>query len=296
MTSIETTQSDQIRTVFFVSDRTGLTAESYGKCLLAQFPELEFETITLAFVDTTDKANEARDKINQASADSEIEPIVFSTLVIDAEQAIVESANATVISLFHSFLGSLENVFGMPATHKQGASRISYSDRTYQRRLDAIDFSLVHDDGVRPDQYEDADVILAGVSRCGKTPTSLYLAMNFSLKVANYPLTPEDMKSDELPQCLQDNAHKLIGLTIKPVPLSRIRRQRRPHNDYSSLEICQSELEKALMMFEKVNVPVFDTTDTSIEEISSRVVRALGLARERVRQSTLMFNTQNKTR
>jgi len=175
-------------------------------------------------------------------------------------------------------------------------SRIAFSDTTYQRRLDAIDFALTHDDGVRPDHYNDADVILAGVSRCGKTPTSLYLAMNFSLKVANYPLTPEDLSSDELPQCLLDNIDKLVGLTIKPVPLSRIRRQRRPGSEYASLEICQAELTQAQAMFDKAGIAVFETTDTSIEEISSRVVRALGLGRERVRESVLMFNKSIKAR
>lgn len=296
MVDIEKHQSDQLRKVFFVSDRTGLTAESYGKCLLAQFPDIEFETVTLAFVDTVEKAQHAQEQINTASKESMLEPVVFSTLVNDDEQSIIESADACVISLFHSFIGSLESFFGVESSHKQGVSRISFSDTTYQRRLDAIDFSLVHDDGVRIDHYDEADVILAGVSRCGKTPTSLYLAMNFSLKVANYPLTPEDMESDELPQCLQENLHKLVGLTIKPVPLSRIRRQRRPDSDYSSLEICQAELQKAQSMFEKSGIPVFETTDTSIEEISSRVVRALGLGRERVRESVLMFNKTIKAR
>lgn len=252
--------------------------------------------MTLAFVDTVEKAQHAQDQINAASQESMLEPVVFSTLVNDDEQSIIESADACVISLFHSFIGSLESFFGAESSHKQGVSRISFSDTTYQRRLDAIDFSLVHDDGVRIDHYEEADVILAGVSRCGKTPTSLYLAMNFSLKVANYPLTPEDMESDELPECLQKNSDKLVGLTIKPVPLSRIRRQRRPDSDYSSLEICQAELSKAQSMFEKAGIPVFETTDTSIEEISSRVVRALGLGRERVRESVLMFNKTIKAR
>lgn len=290
MENAETLNSDQIRRVFFVSDRTGLTAESYGKCLLAQFPDVEFEASTLAFVDTAEKARQARDQINEISMQCRHQPIVFSTLVHNEAQYIIESADACVISLFHSFIGSLERFFGIESSQKQGVSRISFSDTTYQKRLDAIDFALTHDDGIRPDQYQEADVILAGVSRCGKTPTSLYLAMNFSLKVANYPLTPEDLGADELPACLQENTHKLVGLTIKPVPLSRIRRQRRPDSDYSSLEICQAELQKAQSMFDKAGIPVFETTDTSIEEISSRVVRALGLVRERVRESTLIFN------
>jgi hypothetical protein len=288
--------NSEVRNVFFVSDRTGLTAESYGKCLLAQFPDIEFETITLAFVDTTEKAEDARAQINALSAESEFQPFVFSTLVNDEAQFIIESCDGYVISLFHSFIGSMENFLGMQSSQKQGVSRISISDTTYQRRLDAIDYALTHDDGIRPDQYEEADVILVGVSRCGKTPTSLYLAMNFSLKVANYPLTVEDLEAEELPDYLKIHQHKLAGLTIKPVPLSRIRRQRRPDSNYSSLEICQAELNKAMSMFEKVDIPVFDTTNTSIEEISSRVVRALGLARERIRESTITFNKSKKTR
>ncbi|WP_430009259.1 pyruvate, water dikinase regulatory protein [Methylophaga lonarensis] len=295
MSDISENTSNEVRNVFFVSDETGLTAESYGKCLLAQFPNIEFETVTLSFIDTPEKVEDARDQINAVSAKSKYQPLIFSTLVQDESQYILESCDGYVISLFHGFIGAMENFFGMESSRK-GVSRITISDTTYQRRLDAIDYSLTHDDGVRPDQYEEADVILAGVSRCGKTPTSLYLAMNFSLKVANYPLTPEDFEAEQLPEYLRIHQHKLAGLTIKPVPLSRIRRQRRPDSDYSSLEICQAELSKAMAMFEKVNIPVFDTTNTSIEEISSRVVRSLGLARERIRESTITFNNFKKPR
>ena len=190
----------------------------------------------------------------------------------------------------------MEEFLQVQSSQKQGVSRISISDTTYQKRLDAIDYALTHDDGIRPDQYEESDIILVGVSRCGKTPTSLYLAMNFSLKVANYPLTAEDLEAEELPEYLKIHRHKLAGLTIKPVPLSRIRRQRRPDSNYSSLEICQRELDKAMSMFEKVDIPVFDTTNTSIEEISSRVVRSMGLARERIRESTITFNKTKNLR
>ncbi|MCC5797357.1 MAG: kinase/pyrophosphorylase [Methylophaga sp.] len=295
MSDISENNNNEVRNVFFVSDETGLTAESYGKCLLAQFPNIEFETVTLSFIDSPEKVEEVRDQINAVSAKSEFQPLVISTLVQDESQYILETCDGFVISLFHGFIGAMENFFGMESSRK-GVSRITISDTTYQRRLDAIDYSLTHDDGVRPDQYEEADIILAGVSRCGKTPTSLYLAMNFSLKVANYPLTLEDFEAEELPEYLRVHQHKLAGLTIKPVPLSRIRRQRRPDSDYSSLEICQEELNKAMAMFKKVSIPVFDTTNTSIEEISSRVVRSLGLARERMRESTITFNNFKKPR
>jgi len=279
--SSELDKNTGVRTVFFMSDGTGLTAESYGKSLLAQFPELEFVTVTLAFVDTQEKARLAGDQINAAKKQSGFQPVVFSTLVCDVEQEIIDDCDACVINLFDAFLGPLENCFGMESAHTQGMSRTIFGDKSYLVRLDAIDYSLAHDDGVRPDQYDEAEAILVGVSRCGKTPTSIFLAMNFSLKTSNYPLTGGDLESDSLPDALLMHREKLVGLTIKPVPLSRIRRKRRPGSDYASLNLCQREVDVAGAMFEQAGIPVFDTTETSIEEIAGNVVRALGISRER---------------
>lgn len=281
MNSPEHNKDANTHTAFFVSDGTGLTAESYGKSLLAQFPKLEFNTLTLAFVDTQEKALNASKQINAAYLRSGIQPVVFSTLVDDAEQDIIESSGACVINLFHTFLGPLEKCFGRESAHTQGLARTVLGGNYYQKRLDAIDYSLSHDDGVRPDQYDEADLILVGVSRCGKTPTSLYLAMNFSLKVCNYPLIDEDLERDTLPDSLMKYKHKMVALTIKPVPLSRIRRKRRPDSEYASLDVCQREVRVAERMFQKAGLPEFDTTETSIEEIASHVVRALGISRER---------------
>nr|WP_235045559.1 kinase/pyrophosphorylase [Methylophaga lonarensis] len=148
MSDISENTSNEVRNVFFVSDETGLTAESYGKCLLAQFPNIEFETVTLSFIDTPEKVEDARDQINAVSAKSKYQPLIFSTLVQDESQYILESCDGYVISLFHGFIGAMENFFGMESSRK-GVSRITISDTTYQRRLDAIDYSLTHDDGVR---------------------------------------------------------------------------------------------------------------------------------------------------
>lgn len=271
-----------LRVVFFVSDRTGLTAETYGRNLLAQFPQLEFETFTLAFISNEEKATHAVELINLAHQISGVQPIVISSLVKKSEQRIVDSSSGQVIDLFHTFLGPLEAALGMESAHKQGISKSVLGRGAYQHRLDAIDYSLSHDDGVRPDQYDEAEVILVGVSRCGKTPTSLYLAMNFSLKVSNYPLTEEDLANEELPSYLQPHTQKMVALTIKPVPLSKIRRKRRPNSDYASLDNCQRELMIANGMFERAVLPVFDTTETSIEEVASYVVKTLGISRERI--------------
>ncbi len=271
-----------LRTVFFVSDRTGLTAETYGKNLLAQFPDLDFETVTLAFIDDDRKALNAFEQINRAYEQSGLEPIVFSSIAEKDEHDVINHSNALVIDLFNTFLGPLEQALGMKSAHTQGISKTILGKDSYIRRLDAIDYSLSHDDGVRPDQYKEADLILVGVSRCGKTPTSLYLAMNFSLKAGNYPLTPEDLERNDFPDFLKENLHKLVGLNIKPVPLSRIRRKRRPDSEYASLENCQNEIRVASELFKKYDLPVFDTTETSIEEIASNVVRSLGISLERV--------------
>ena len=273
--------SDKTRTVFFVSDRTGLTAETFGKNLLAQFPDLAFETRTLAFIVDEANARHVASMINQTYEQSGIKPIVFSSMVEPAELNIINNCNATVIDLFNTFLDPLEKSLGMPSAHTQGVSKTILGKPAYLDRLDAIDYSLAHDDGVRPDQYNDADLILVGVSRCGKTPTSLYLAMNFSLKVSNYPLVEDDLNTDALPHYLQPFNDKLFGLTIKPVPLSKIRKKRRPDSHYAALDNCQKETAAAERLFKRNSIPTFDTTETSIEEIASHVVESLGISRER---------------
>jgi len=269
------------RVVFFVSDRTGLTAEAYGRSLLAQFPDLEFETFTLAFISNERKARNAVELINATHERTGLQPIVISSLVKKFEQEVLDSSTGQVVDLFHTFLDPLEACLGMESAHKQGISKNVLGQSAYQLRLDAIDYSLSHDDGVRPDQYDEADVILVGVSRCGKTPTSLYLAMNFSLKVSNYPLTEEDLSGEELPAYLKPHLQKMVALTIKPAPLSKIRRKRRPNSDYASLANCRREIGIAEGMFERAALPRFDTTETSIEEVASYVVKTLGISRER---------------
>ena len=271
------------RVVFYVSDRTGLTAETYGKNLLAQFPELEYQSITLAFISRPEKAQHAIELIDTAREQTGVQPIVITSLVRQEEQEILNQCrDAIMIDLFNTFLGPLEESLGMQSAHTQGNSRKVLGSTTYQRRLDAIDFCLAHDDGVRPDHYDEADVILCGVSRCGKTPTSLYLAMNFSLKVANYPLTEEDLANELLPTILQQCRNKLIALTIDPEALSKIREKRRPGSRYGSIETCRHQVDVAMNMFRLARLPVFETTDTSIEEVASNVVKTLGLSRERL--------------
>ena len=205
--------------MFFVSDGTGLTASSYGKSLLAQFGDSRFVTKTFPFVDSAERGHQVAASIQLAQDRKGVRAIVFCTLVDEEVQECIEASGAFVIdlfNLFNAFIGPLEQELGRASAHTLGQSYHVFGDQRYQKRIDAIEFSLAHDDGVRPDQYEEADVILCGVSRCGKTPTSLYLAMNFSLKACNYPLTDEELETDVLPNSLVQWKSRLVGLTITP--------------------------------------------------------------------------------
>jgi len=265
----------QKRVVFFISDRTGLTAESYGSSLLSQFPKIEFESRKHIFVDTVEQAIKSVTAINETAKTYSSQPIVFSTLVETAIQNIIESADACVISLFGTFIGQLEKTLGEKSVHTLGRLQDITGKNGYERRLDAIDYSLAHDDGVRPDQYDQAEVILVGVSRCGKTPTSLFLAMSHSINACNYPLTEDELDADTLPDVLLKHRKKLIGLTIKPKQLSNIREKRRPNSKYASLQYCKNEIKVAEAMFKRAAIPYFDSTDISIEELAGSVMKSI---------------------
>ena len=265
------------RTVCFVSDRTGLTAETYGRSLLSQFPGVQFDSQRFSFVDSEAKAHGVAERIRDLARKDANQTIVFSTLVEPRLQTIIAASSACVIDLFSTFIEPLEAGLGMPSAHTQGLSHSEFGKQSYQDRLNAIDYALNHDDGVRPDQYAGADIILVGVSRCGKTPTSLYLAMNFFLKAANYPLTGRELDRETLPPALQAVRDKLVALTIDPRVLSNIRQQRRPDSAYASVEVCQREVRSADLIFRQAGLPVFETTATSIEEIAGWIVREKGL-------------------
>ncbi len=261
------------RDVLFISDRTGLTAESYGKSLLYQFPGIEFESRLYPFVDSKERAREVAREINQIAEETGKQPIVVSNLVESESQRLIANSKGCFVDLFGVFIEPLEECLGVESSHKQGISFDPHSHELYQKKISAIDYALKHDDGGNLTNYEEADVILVGVSRSGKTPTSLYLAMNFSLKTANYPLTSDDLEGHKLPSFLLPWTRKMVALTIRPATLSNIRQQRRPSSEYASLQTCQRELRIADTMFKNANIPVFDTTDTSIEEIAGWIVR-----------------------
>lgn len=264
------------RTVFYVSDGTGITAEGFGHSLLAQFEKLAIREIRLPFIDSMTKAQEALDKINRCSAAEPARPLVFSTLVNPEIAAVMRQANAFVINLFASFVEPLEQELDMKSTHTIGRLHNVADSQQYKNRIEAINFSLAHDDGQSAADLKDADVILVGVSRSGKTPTSLYLAMQHGLKAANYPLIPEDFERKKLPPALLAYRSKLFGLSITPERLSQVRNERRPGSQYASLNNCRHEVAEAEHMMRREGIRWLSSTSKSIEEIATTILQLLG--------------------
>jgi [pyruvate, water dikinase]-phosphate phosphotransferase / [pyruvate, water dikinase] kinase len=267
------------RTVFFVSDQTGVTAETMGHSLLVQFEGQEFRPVTLPFVSTEVKAAEAVQRIDAAAREDGLRPIVFCTLVEDRIRAIVRGANGLFLDFFDAFLGPLENELKVQSAHASGRAHGLVDLVAYTARINATNFAVANDDGSGARDYANADVILVGVSRSGKTPTCLYMALQYGIFAANYPLTDEELEAGVVPKVLLPYRRKLYGLTIEPERLQQIRQERRPNSRYASAQQVQFELRSAIALYERQGIPYIDTTSCSIEEISSRILDRLNLAR-----------------
>jgi len=264
------------RTVYFVSESTGITAETLGQSLISQFSQVvNFRTLYMPYINSAEKAKALSEQFDRVVAEEGAKPIVFATMAEPEVRDILTSANCVYIELFDTFIGKLSQELGVPPSGKTGLSHGIINGETYEDRMSIINFAMANDDGARLDKYNQADVILIGVSRSGKTPTCLYLAMHFGVKAANYPLTEEDFESNKLPDAVMRNKEKLIGLTIDPARLSRIREERRPGSPYASLRRCQAEVRQAQQFFRRLKLQVLDTTSHSIEEISSRIMKQL---------------------
>ena len=267
------------RTVFFVSDRTGITAEALGRSLMSQFNGGGFRQVTLPFIATVDKANEAVARINTAGREDGVRPIVFSTLVDDAMRIIVRGSDALYLDFFDTFIGPLERELGMKSSHAAGRAHASADNAAYIQRIEAVNFAIANDDGVTLKNYPQADVILVGVSRSGKTPTCLYLALQYGVFAANYPLIEDDLNHGRLPVALQTYKSRLYGLTIEPVRLQQIRHHRRPDSRYASSDQVQYEVRQAEDIFRAAGVPYMNTTHPSIEEIATTILHQTGIKR-----------------
>ena len=264
-------------TVFFVSDGTGITAEMLGHSLLTQFEGVQFHQVTLPFVNSLERAEDCRARIAAEAERAGVRPIVFSTLVDRAYREAVWRAPALCFDFFETFIGPLEEGLGIRSNHTVGRSHSALDMQEYQRRIEAVNYSMAHDDGASNVDLGQAEVILVGVSRSGKTPTCLYLALQFGVSAANCPLTPDDFDRDQLPRELRRHRNKLFGLSIAPERLSEIRQARRPNSRYASVENCRSEVNAAERMMRDESIRWIYSTKRSIEEIATTILQELKL-------------------
>ncbi len=264
------------RTVFYVSDGTGITAETFGNSILAQFPT-QPRHVRRPFIDSVEKAAQVAAEIEEVAQREGKRPIVFVTLVRDEVRDIIASprCKGLVLDMFKAFVEPLEAEFGVKSNHRVGRFSDASHSVEYHNRIEAINFSLAHDDGQSARNLDIADVILVGVSRSGKTPTSLYLAMQHGIMAANYPLIPDDFERGKLPSSLAPYKRKCFGLTIDPDRLVQIRHERRPASRYASLDNCRYEVNEAEAMMRREGIAWLSSTHKSIEEIATTILRDL---------------------
>jgi len=272
------TTSDR-RTVFFVSDRTGITAEMLGNSLLSQFEDFNFKRETIPFVDTSEKIDAVLRRIDDVARAEGKRPLVFSSIVEDVMSAQLGKDNALVLDLFQVFIAPLEAELKAKSSHAAGRSHGIANSHEYFARIEAINFAQTHDDGASTRDLSKAQVILVGVSRCGKTPTTLYLALQFGIRAANFPLTPDDFVDKKLPASVMPYRERLFGLTINAERLRHIRSERRPGSSYATLENCRFEVREAEAMMQREAITMVDTTTKSIEEIATTILHRAGLQR-----------------
>ena len=253
------------RKVFFLSDSTGITAENLGRSLLAQFPDIQFESVTKPFIDTQEKAQRIANEVNQEAQTSANRPIVIDTILNNEASELLRSCDCFYIDIFSTFLSPLEEELGVLSSHTVGHPAIfkedsRVADENYMQRIDAVHFALANDDGMHLHRYADADIILIGGSRTGKTPSSVYLGMQYGIKAANYPLIPDDLELNRIPDALKDHTKKLFGLTIRPARLAEIRHERKPNSQYATLRTCVDEIRQAEALYRQYRIPYIDTT------------------------------------
>ena len=271
--------SQSLRSVFFISDGTAITSETLGRSILSQFPSVPFETRVIPYVDTLDRADEAVNQINLAHQRDGVKPLVFDTIVDPVIRERINGADAFNLDIYEGLISKIaDEIKVQPAPHT-GHAHGDVDSENYKSRIDAVHFALDNDDGARTTHYDAADIILIGVSRSGKTPTSLYLALQFGIRAANYPLTEDDLYENSLPKALKPYRDKLFGLVIDTDRLVKIRNERRAGSRYASHQQCQQELRAIQGIYISQGIPNIDVSTMSIEEIATRILQMTGLKR-----------------
>lgn len=272
-------QNTPKRSAFFISDGTAITAETLGRSLLSQFGDVQFDIKIIPYVNTLELARDAVKRIEEAYSLTQLKPLVFDTIVSDDIRNIINEAPACNLDIYEGLITRIADEIGHTPNPHSGMAHGRVDSDDYKARIDAVHFALDNDDGARTTHYDGADIILIGLSRSGKTPTSLYLALQFGIRAANYPFTEDDLDSNRLPKALQPYRHKLFGLTIDTERLVRIRQERKAGSRYASLAQCQEEQRAIQAIYTTQKIPNLNVSEMSIEEIATRILQITGLSR-----------------
>ncbi|MGN6780706.1 MAG: pyruvate, water dikinase regulatory protein [Marmoricola sp.] len=268
---------DDVVPVFFLSDSTGISAETMGNALLIQFPDCRFERTLFPFIHSVEDARRVVEVLD-AAMEGPVTPLVFCTAATDDVRAELLRTKAPIIDLFDSHMSRVEEILGVRGVREVARLHGVGDIKRYNARMAAVEFTIEHDDGQSLRALEKSDVILLAPSRCGKTPTSMFLALQHGLFVANYPLVDEDLEAEELPRPVLPYLDRCFGLTTTVDRLSRVRNERRPGSRYSSPEQCRWELRRATDLFRAHRIPVVDSATKSVEEISTHILQSLNAA------------------
>ncbi len=272
-------QNTPKRSAFFISDGTAITAETLGRSLLSQFGDVQFDIKIIPYVNTLELARDAVKRIEESYRLTQLKPLVFDTIVSDDIRNIINEAPACNLDIYEGLITRIADEIGHTPNPHSGMAHGRVDSDDYKARIDAVHFALDNDDGARTTHYDGADIILIGLSRSGKTPTSLYLALQFGIRAANYPFTEDDLDSNRLPKALQPYRHKLFGLTIDTERLVRIRQERKAGSRYASLAQCQEEQRAIQAIYTTQKIPNLNVSEMSIEEIATRILQITGLSR-----------------
>ncbi|WP_051305664.1 pyruvate, phosphate dikinase/phosphoenolpyruvate synthase regulator [Desulfogranum mediterraneum] len=283
----------ETKNVYYISGSTAILAEDMGRALLAQFRDIRFREEKIPFIHTPDEARAALERILANSRESR--PLVFCTIMDQPTRDIFDCPQVIYFDIFLQTLEKLEDVLQSRARREPGYSR-HFTISRMNKRVDAIHFSLDHDDGTKTKEYDKAEIILVGVSRTGKTPVSIYLATHMELKAANFPLTADHLEQHQLPADIVRNRRQVVGLTASPRYLHQIREKRYPGSSYASLENCTRELQQARQMFLRHNIKMINVEGRSIEELAVQAVQAVGMKRKHQRGSRLRPQANTKSR
>jgi [pyruvate, water dikinase]-phosphate phosphotransferase / [pyruvate, water dikinase] kinase len=272
--SIDTTANLSAVPVFFLSDSTGISAETMGNALLIQFPDLRFERRLIPFISTMEEAKRVV-AILDAAMDGPVTPLAFTTAAVDEIREVLHTSRCPIIDFFDMHMSRVESILGVRGLHV--ASRLhSVGDiQRYNARMAAVEYAIEHDDGQSTRALDKAEVILLAPSRCGKTPTTMYLALQHGIFVANYPLVEDDFDTTELPRPVRQLRDRCFGLTTTPIRLSQVRHERRPNSRYASLEQCTYELREAEALYRRHRIPVINSSAKSVEEMSTVILQTL---------------------